>query len=772
MRGYRFGPFDVGLNAGEVRKDGVRLKLQEQPFQILVALLERPAELVTRKELQKRLWPNDTFVDFEQGLNVAVKKLRDALGDSAESPRFIETLSRRGYRFVAPVEVLNGAVTLQAAGIQESPKQKIGKRKWAWWVMSTAAVAVLAVGGLLYLRRPVIAFQPRDWVLIASFENRTGEAVLEGTLEYALARELSNSQFVNVVSRERIEDTLKLMKKPGDTRVTPELGSELCLRDGGIRAFLTGRVEKLGSRYVLSAELMAPAEGRTVAGLSEDAARQEELLPAVRRLSNRVREILGEKLARMQQTGGQLEKVTTSSLRALQLYSQARQLLLVAGGEQASVELLRKAIQEDPEFASAHIQLAALLFDHDKRVQHAKRAFELSNKTTDRERMFIEGRYYQLTAQDRKAISAYEVLLSIYPDEEEATNALTSLYLQVGRSQHAVVLAARSAEMRPNDFGTVAAAAHSYLVWGGDLESARVYVQRARALRTPEQMRLDPWFDAFVELFPAHEYWVRREAGRALAEVDRIAKTIPGRSGPNRNIHAACTGLTYLTLGRLQAAEMAFQNIPGAQTRAFLLAAVAFARSDQKGMRREMEEYVKLTGASAAIAFPTGLMIRSGLVAAAEKQIATREKEHFSNHHLPSLLGELALAQGKRAEAIRLLEEGNLLLQQSGSAGYFLATESLADALQQKGDMDRALDVLQVAAQQNVRTFVMPRPAGYFWLRTAAKLARFYRMAGRVADAEKIETELRGLLAFADPDHAILVSLRQTQSQQTPRAAR
>ena len=128
--------------------------------------------------------------------------------------------------------------------------------------------------------------------------------------------------------------------------------------------------------------------------------------------------------------------------------------------------------------------------------------------------MFIEGRYYQFTAQDWEAISAYEALLSIYPDEEEATNALTSLYLQVGRSQHAVVLAARSAEMRPNDFGTVAAAAHSYLVWGGDLESARVYVQRARALRTPEQMRLDPWFDAFVELFPAHEYWVR-EIGRA-----------------------------------------------------------------------------------------------------------------------------------------------------------------------------------------------------------------------------------------------------------------
>jgi DNA-binding winged helix-turn-helix (wHTH) protein len=102
----RFGIFEVNLAAGELRKNGVRMRLQEQPFQILATLLERPGEVVTREDLRTKLWPADTFVDFDHSLNTAVNKLREALGDSATSPRYIETLARRGYRFLAPVEPL------------------------------------------------------------------------------------------------------------------------------------------------------------------------------------------------------------------------------------------------------------------------------------------------------------------------------------------------------------------------------------------------------------------------------------------------------------------------------------------------------------------------------------------------------------------------------------------------------------------------------------------------------------------------------------------
>jgi DNA-binding winged helix-turn-helix (wHTH) protein len=101
----RFGTFEVDLRTGELHKKGLKIKLQEQPFQILATLLEHAGDVVTRDELRRRLWPEDTFVDFDQGLNKAINKIREALGDSAENPRFVETLPKRGYRFIAP---LNG----------------------------------------------------------------------------------------------------------------------------------------------------------------------------------------------------------------------------------------------------------------------------------------------------------------------------------------------------------------------------------------------------------------------------------------------------------------------------------------------------------------------------------------------------------------------------------------------------------------------------------------------------------------------------------------
>lgn len=118
---YRFGLFEADATAGELRKKGLKLRLQEQPFQILVALLERPGQIVTREELCQRLWPDGTFVDFDHSLNTAIAKLRDALDDSANNPRFVETLARRGYRFLAPIEVVGeGRAVAPAAAQVES----------------------------------------------------------------------------------------------------------------------------------------------------------------------------------------------------------------------------------------------------------------------------------------------------------------------------------------------------------------------------------------------------------------------------------------------------------------------------------------------------------------------------------------------------------------------------------------------------------------------------------------------------------------------------
>jgi cholera toxin transcriptional activator len=120
----RFGVFELDLAAGELRKSGVKLRLQGQPFQILALLLERAGEVVTREELQHKLWPSDTFVDFDHSLNTAINKVREALGDSASSPRYVETLARRGYRFIAPLQ--NPTTPVNEGSSQPSPSRDIG----------------------------------------------------------------------------------------------------------------------------------------------------------------------------------------------------------------------------------------------------------------------------------------------------------------------------------------------------------------------------------------------------------------------------------------------------------------------------------------------------------------------------------------------------------------------------------------------------------------------------------------------------------------------
>jgi len=150
----RFATFEVNPREGELRKNGLRIKLQDQPFQVLVMLLERPGEMVTREELQRRLWPADTFVDFDHSLNSAVKKLREALGDQAENPRFIETLHRRGYRFVAPVEGQLDASGSQADATsgrssRESVNESVRRTVPRWVKIAGAVAALLAVAGIV-----------------------------------------------------------------------------------------------------------------------------------------------------------------------------------------------------------------------------------------------------------------------------------------------------------------------------------------------------------------------------------------------------------------------------------------------------------------------------------------------------------------------------------------------------------------------------------------------------------------------------------------------
>lgn len=206
----RFGVFEVDPRTGELYKGGVRIKLQEQPLKVLLTLLEQSGKVVTREELRKRIWPEESFGDFDHAVNVAVAKLRTALCDSADVPRFVETVHRRGYRFIAPVD--------GRSRLEPDSRSLLGKLltngvhslgRIYRNVFATLVILALMVVGFFYLHRghgPKLT--DKDTVMLSDFVNTTSEPVFDGALKQALASELQQSPFLNIFLKKALDKPL------------------------------------------------------------------------------------------------------------------------------------------------------------------------------------------------------------------------------------------------------------------------------------------------------------------------------------------------------------------------------------------------------------------------------------------------------------------------------------------------------------------------------------------------------------------------------------
>ena len=618
-------------------------------------------------------------------------------------------------------------------------------------------------------------FQLREWVLVADFENRTGEAVFDGVLESALRREISNSQFVNVVPRERINDTLELMRRPLDTAIDPEMGREICLRDGGIKALLTGRVEKLDSTYLLSVELVDPSTGQTIAATSQEAAGQGEVLTTLSRLSSWSRETLGEKLTDIREGEEQLERVTTPSLRALQLFTKAEALFGQGGRRKGTAEeLLKQAIEIDPEFASAHIFLAWAIQNQGKPAEeflkHAARALQLAETTGDRERYFIQGSYYHMKREPEKAVQAYETLLSLHPDHYWAINNLANYFSGSGQGQRALPYLLRRAELRPTSFAANSSAVEQLLLADHNLMRAKPYSDRARNLITTEMLQADGNGRAIkIMLFPAYEAWLGGNPQAVLAEIDKVLQTLErvGVSGKLRGL-----GHLYEALGQRQLAREWMSTARWRSNRHWFLSRIAFDEGDYEAMKNHLKQHLEATKVSGAKlnAIVAIQLARADLVAESEGTLLELERRETTRSRSPSshqqtfrprietVRGVLKLSQGETAEGIAMLESTLPLV----SGGFRdMASAILAEAYTRQGNLQAAIQLVEEASERFPISFLIESPS--LWLRLRWQLADLYRQTGRAEDTREIEDELRKRLALADADHPILRQLDRTE---------
>jgi len=309
------------------------------------------------------------------------------------------------------------------------PSRRLGKI-----VAFAAVVVVTLVAGGLYLRfNRAQALTGKDSVLVADFVNTTGDAVFDGTLKKALAVDLQQSPYLSVFSDEKARHTLTLMGKSPDERITTEIGRDICQRNGA-KALLVGSIASLGSQYVITLDAINAATGDTLAEVQGRADSKEQVLKTLDQTTTELREKLGESLASIQKFDKPLEEATTSSLEALKTYTLG-DAKHSAGDDLASIPLYKRAVEVDPNFAISYARLGTVYGNFgqvDAAEGYRKKAFELKDRATERERLYITAHYYADSGQLEKGIAAYELFKQTYPREVTPYVNLGVTFAQLG----------------------------------------------------------------------------------------------------------------------------------------------------------------------------------------------------------------------------------------------------------------------------------------------------------------------------------------------------
>ncbi len=768
----RFSVFEVDLAAGELFKQGRKVKLQGQPFDLLVALMERPGEVVTREELKEKVWPSDTTVDFDQGLNRAVNKIRDALGDSAQRPQFLETLPRRGYRFIGSLQVDNGVQSVPAEPPAEVPtksptqtssksaaRAEHGPSRKTWLTLLAVAVLAFFAAGYFYLHRTP-KLTDKDTIVLADFINTTGDPVFDGTLRQGLAVQLEQSPFLSLVSDAQIQKTLRLMSQPADARLTADLAREVCQRTGSA-AVLEGSVASLGSQYVLWLRAKNCSTGTVLDEEQVQAARKEDVLRALSHMAARFRTRVGESLTTVKKLDTPLEEATTPSLEALKAYSAAWKIAFSTGFADA-VPFLQRAITIDPNFASAYAYLGRIYSDIGEPVLSAestKEAYRLRDHASDREKFFITATYdQQVTGDLDKTQQTCELWVQTYP-RDAVPHALLSgfIYQPFGKYEKAIAEAKKAIELDPDVTPGYVNLAYSYAYLDrlGEAENA---IQRAsdRQLEIPEVLLLRYYF-AFLR---NDKSGMAREASRAKGKpgaedwMSYSEALVLARSGQLQLARATLRRALDLALQAGQRERAAAYETGAAVWEAFFGNASAARRKATEALALSNGRDVEY-GAAFALAL-AGDSSHSQVLA---NDLGRRfpEDTYVRFTYVPTLRALLELSQHEPSKSIELLhttvpyELALTGINQFGFIGNLYPAYVRGEVyLAEKQGTEAAREFQKIPDHRGL-IFADPVDA-----RARLQLARALAMGGNNAKAKAAYQDFLTLWKDADPDIPIL----------------
>jgi eukaryotic-like serine/threonine-protein kinase len=483
---YRFGPFDLDPDQRVLRRDGKKIALPPKAFDLLLYLVQNPLRLLTKEELLRAVWP-DSFVE-EGNLSQNIFLLRKALVSKQKDFRYIATLPGRGYQFASAVErvshspqeesspaktddpvlisensakpgqhemvdqpatepVPSTPETEPLSAVTPPPSQRPFGLQYA-----LAVLLVLAAAALSFLRWKEHRPRPTsEKIVLADFDNRTGDAAFDDVLNTALEIDLSQSPYLDVMSDQDASNVLQLMGRKQDAVITEDVATEICQR-ANRQVMLSGSISSIGRHYLLALQASDCLSGKRLAEVKADAANKEGVLLTLDHAADKLRHDLGESGQSVDHFQVSIAQATTSSLEALKAYSIGEYMVSRVGKDETeTLPMFLRCVELDPKFAMAYVAIATDYYNLNEpklAMPYYQKAFDLSDQVSEIEKLYIRAHYYADAQKDlEQGIREYQLWAETYPRDWGPWLDIGKAYTQLGRYPLAISAAQQALKL-------------------------------------------------------------------------------------------------------------------------------------------------------------------------------------------------------------------------------------------------------------------------------------------------------------------------------------